>query len=122
MPRLCKKMRTPGTTMWAPKPAAFDWISETPVRSSSTTHSAMVSPLANRPPSEAFCRGLIRSRRGDNRSGSIKAAPSAPSWRTSRRSKAAWRDDSINKWAHWGSSGERGTSSPAAIHAAARVR
>ena len=43
-PRLCRLMPVDGSNRWLPKPEAFDWMSDTPTPSPSTTHSAVVSP------------------------------------------------------------------------------
>ena len=43
-PRLCRLICVFGSTSHEPNPEAFDWISDTPMRSASTVHRYVVSP------------------------------------------------------------------------------
>ena len=57
MPRSCRKMPVAGSTMWAPHPEAFDWMSVTPMRSRSTAQTTVVPPAAGGGPRRPAGRG-----------------------------------------------------------------
>ena len=97
-PGCAGRSATPGTTRWDPKPAALDCTTHTPSRSASTAVRAMVPPgcvacRPARPPGPDRWRPAGAARR----SGSTRAAPSAPSCSTARRSWPAWRAASISE-------------------------
>ena len=112
-----------GSTRWLPKPDAFDWISDTPIRHAVAvdTGGAQVGGVAVVRREQARLdapSGIDRGRVGASIAAS-RARPSARSWSTSGRSKPAAVAASIRRCAQRGSSGSSGRSSRSARRQAA---
>ncbi len=105
MPRLCRLMPVRGSNRPEPKPEALLWMSDTPMRSPSTTARWMVPPAAPGDATAATASGRMRARRRSSSTGSSSASGSAPAWSRSGRSKPARRALSASRWAQAGSPG-----------------